>query len=345
MLQQIIKQYQTWEPLVATKNIIYHGLTREKRKNFGSLNPDKTFYVIRSIDDKSPFYIGAIHNLLANYFYVLSHLQYAQVNGWISIVDQLNYPVYNSLSRPVNGTYNPWEYFWKQPTDIPLDEVYQSKNVVLSKQSWFGQWDMGYDVQKYLDPQIVSQFHFLSNAVPLNDAMQQSINETRRSRFPSNGRILGVSFRYGGHAKSSPHHGPGHPMQPEVEDLIELSQRRMEEWDMQYLFLASDESRAVELFQQRFGSQLIVLERNRISSQCHYEKNKNPLYIEENIFRTTQDYLTEMELLATCDGLLGSITSGLRYALVKNGCKYQNVEIIDCGLFSDNRRRKKEGTM
>ena len=114
---------------------------------------------------------------------------------------------------------------------------------------------------------------------------------------------------------------------------------------MQYLFLASDESRAVELFQQRFGSQLIVLERNRISSQCHYEKNKNPLYIEENIFRTTQDYLTEMELLATCDGLLGSITSGLRYAVVKNGCKYQNVEIIDCGLFSDNRRRKKEGTM
>ena len=111
-LEKIIKQYQKYTFVNATKNLIYHWQTREKRISFGMLNPDKTFYVIRSIDNKNRFYIGPTNNLLANYFYVLSHLVYAQKKGWIPVIDMLNYHVYNSLPYPVNGTMNAWEYFW-----------------------------------------------------------------------------------------------------------------------------------------------------------------------------------------------------------------------------------------
>ena len=150
MIMKILEQYNKYKIIPASKNIIYHWVTRERLKNFGNLNKDKIFYVIRSIDDESKFYIGPKNNLLANYFYVLSHLQYAIKNKWIPIIDQKNYPVYNKVPCLINGTMNAWEYFWQQPSNYKLEEVYASKNVVLSKRNWFSEWDMGYDASKYL---------------------------------------------------------------------------------------------------------------------------------------------------------------------------------------------------
>ena len=106
LLKQLAKQFKKYRFGTAIKNILYHFITRERQKSFGPKNSDKTIYIIRSIDDKSPFYIGPVHNLLANYFYVLSHIQYAKTKGWVPVVDELNYPVYNSMEESINGTKN-----------------------------------------------------------------------------------------------------------------------------------------------------------------------------------------------------------------------------------------------
>lgn len=203
VLQAIIKQYRTWKPSVATKNILYHLVTRERMRSYGSLNKDTTFYVIRSIKGNSPFYIGPVHNLLANYFYVLSHLQYAATKGYIPIVDQLNYPVYNSSPYPINGTMNAWEYFWKQPCDVPLEEVYRSKHVVLSQQSWFWQWDMGYEISNYANTAVIKQFHQIAGRVPLNSKTAQHVLRAKEQLILGNQKVLGVCYRFGGHAKGS----------------------------------------------------------------------------------------------------------------------------------------------
>ncbi len=333
-IKKIIDQYKVWKPSAATKNIIYHWLTRERKKSFGLNHPDKTFYVIRSIDDKSKFYIGAIHNLLANYFYVLSHLSYAQKRGWIPIVDQLNYPVYNSQRAPINGSLNAWEYFWEQPCSYTLDEVYQSKNVVLSKRSWFAEWDMGYEVSHYTNPLIISQFHTLADSCPLIDTVSQQIDKVEKALLPAGRRILGVSVRFGGHSKHALKPGAGHPIQPEVEELISRVSSRMDEWKMDYVFLTSDERFAVEKFRLEFGDRLLILPRQRFEAGVLYGPNvPNPLYTQDMIYQTTLDYLIEMELLSRCDALIGSVTSGLRYAVVRNNCTYEHLEIIDCGRF------------
>ena len=46
-----------------------------------------------------------------------------------------------------------------------------------------------------------------------------------------------------------------------------------------------------------------------------------------------------MEALASCTGLLGSVSSGLRYAVVRNNGKYEKIKILDYGRFNDERRR------
>lgn len=332
-LEKIIKQYQKYTFVNATKNLIYHWQTREKRISFGMLNPDKTFYVIRSIDNKNRFYIGPTNNLLANYFYVLSHLVYAQKKGWIPVIDMLNYHVYNSLPYPVNGTMNAWEYFWQQPSQFALDEVYQSKNVILSKQNWFSEYDMGYDAKKYKDTEIVKTLHKLSETIPLNLNVKAYIDGKRKEIFGNKKKILGVAFRFGGHSKKHFDKASGHPVQPDIDEMIKLTRKYLEKWSMDYVFFTSDTIESVELFRKIFKNKLIYMQRNRFSENLKIGE-KNNIYNITNIYNTSLDYLTEMILLSECDSLMGSINSGFRYAVVKNNLKYRNIKILDYGLIN-----------
>lgn len=334
IIGKLLNQYKKYNFIPATKNIIYHWNTRERRKSFGNKNPDKTFYVIRPIDFSSPFYIGAALHLLANYFYVLSHLPYAQERGWIPVVDQLNYPVYNTLQTSVYGTKNAWEYFWEQPCSYTLEEIYHSKNVVLSQQNWFSEWDMGYDVTNYINKDIVSFYHKLSQTFKLKSHIKQHIEKIFREIFPTQKRILGVSVRYVGYSRRSYYQAPGHPIAPELSALVEIVRKKCNEWNMDFIFLASDDQESISVFKAVFGEKLIFLQRARTdTSKIYDQKNVNPLYWETNIYQTSLDYLTEMELLAKCTGIIGSVTSGFRYAIVKNGNVYQNLKIIDNGCF------------
>lgn len=334
MINKIINVYKKYKFIPATKNIIYHWNTRERKKSFGKSNPDKIFYVIRPIDFASPFYIGAELHLLANYFYVLSHLPYAQEKGWIPVIDQQNYPVYNSLPNAIYGTKNAWEYYWQQPYHYELSEVYKSENVVLSKQNWFSEWDMGYNIDNYTDKKIISFYNNLSKFFQLQPHIQEHIEKRINNIFPKGKKVLGVSVRYVGYSRRSYYQAPGHPIAPELGELIEIVKKRYEEWGMDLIFLASDDQDSIGLFKTVFGEKLKFLLRNRTDTSKKYDKqNINPLYWENNIYQTSLSYLTEMELLAKCNGLIGSVTSGLRYAIIKNNNKYEHVEIIDNGKF------------
>ena len=340
MIRELISQYKKWKPRYATKNALYHLLERERKRSFGACNPDEIYYVIRPIHQDSYFCLLPLHCLLANYFYVLSHLAYAQEKGWIPLIDQESYPVYNRLPDPVDGTRNAWEYYWQQPGSRHLAETYQSQHVVLSKRSWFYQWDLGYEVAKYHDKGQIHFFHELAECVPLQESMRAELLGWRERLFAENGRVLGVSFRFGGHATGAVNKGLGHPIQPTVVDLIAITRDRMDMLKMEYVFLASDEQNAVDEFKNAFRERLIVMPRLRANAGKSYtEENDNGMYASERMLRTTREYLIEMELLAQCNGLIGSITSGLRYAIVKNDGRYEYMELLDRGRFPDPRKR------
>lgn len=339
---KLASQFEKYTPGVAVKNIIYHFATRERRRSFGNENKDKTVYIIRSIADKSPFYIGPVHNLLANYFYVLSHIGYAYEKGWIPVVDELNYPVYNSESNPINGTLNAWEYFWKQPGGISFDEAYKSKNAVMSKQSWIVERDMGYDAKRYTDRETVSQYAALAAAAPLNEITANYVETVRRSLIPESKKVLGVNTRAGGYDRHAVIHGQGHPIQPEIDELIETVKMRMDSWGMDNVFLASDTEFAVEAFAYAFGDRLLLYPRQRAVIGTEYARDAEKiLYAPGRSYQTSLDYLTEMELLAGCNCLIGSVTSGFRYAVVRNAGAFEHLEVLDCGRFDDNRKRGK----
>ena len=335
---KVISYVKKWGVRSSFQNLMYTIQNRELHKSFGDENPDKTIYIIRCVNDKSGFYNGPINNLMANYFYVLTHLRYARVNGYVPVVDQQDYPVYNSADSAINGTMNAWEYYWKQPSDVSLDEAYRSRNVILSRRKWFGQWDMGYDAAKYRDPAVVGQVSAL--CVPLNTMTEDYVERKYNELISGKGKVLGVCFRYGGHARNCFYHGDGHPVQPDIDELADIVEQRLSEWGMDCVFMTSDSMDSVEYFRERFGDRLIIMPRIRRKEGVAYKSNHDsPMYCEQNMFRTTLEYLAEMELLSRCNGLIGSITSGLRYAVVRNDMTYEHCEILERGFFEDKRKK------
>ena len=344
-LRKLARQYRRFTPQVATTNLLYALAEGERRRCFGPNHPKETFYVIRCVHRESPFYTGPVLNLMANYAYVLSHLHYAREKGWRPVVDQLHYPVYNSQATPVNGSQNPWEYYWTQPDGVSLDEVYRSRHVVLSRRNWISEWNLGYDLARHQDPATIRRLRALSDWAPLNAPTAAYVEARWRETLQGRGKVLGVSYRFSGHARSSPHQAPDHPIQPEMDALLQTVEARAAAWGMDALFLATESDDAVERFRRAWGERLIVLPRVRQRERDYGGMNYNPLYAPGAMAQTTLDYLTEMELLSRCSALLGSLTSGLRYAIIRNGLTYTHLEILDCGRFADPRQRAqaKEG--
>ena len=208
-------------------SLAYRWVTREKVIHPGNANDDIVFYVIRGVDSKSKFYQGVDLNLLANYSYVLSHLLYAESRRLTPIVDQKNYPVYNKEDFCINGVDNPWEYFWQQPSSYTLNDVYNSKNVVLSKRNWYAKGNPGYSISAHTTSDSISKFHRLMEKVPLNSRTQLYVDKNVSIVFPQSAYVVGVNARGGGYSKSSPWQAPRHPVQPNIESLINITQKRM----------------------------------------------------------------------------------------------------------------------
>ena len=195
---------------------------------------------------------------------------------------------------------------------------------------------MGYDSENYMNKEIVSFYHGLSEEAPLNEAMRLHVETARGSTFPERKRILGVNVRTGGHARQSANHGKGHPIQPELEELVRNVKARKAEWEMELIFLACDTEYASEYFRAAFGDELIMFDRQRAEKGTEFGLDSDKiLYAPGHLYQTSMDYLTEMELLSRCDALIGSVTSGFRYAVVRNGGRYERLEVMDCGRFSE----------
>lgn len=300
----------------------YERSLDEARKCFGSLNPDKTFYVSRR---PSP---GA--GLFSNYHWVLANVMYAVSKGYIPVVDMENYKTYYNEDEPINGTMNAWEYYFEQPSSYTLYEVYQSKNVILGNMRYmrdYVAWTSFLDT----DEQVACYSALVAKYLRFNDAALSAIEEAKQKYFDGKQNILGVSYRGTDYVKM---HLPEHSIIASIDDYIEKTRQFLSEWNMEYVYLATEEVEAVEAFKRAFGNKLIVMERMRI-------KNYAPeMGVVVNVgygrqhdnYQKGLEYIIDMALLSKCDALIGSKVNGTSAAIELNGGKYKHKYIYDLGV-------------
>lgn len=328
-----IKDYITYHApggvfRILVKLYIFYKKARmpEQSKSFGELNPDKTFYVIRIYPPGTGF--GAM------YIYVLGYIKYAREHGWIPVVDMENYETLYSDSQGYHGKKNVWEYYFCQPFDnktgkrYSLDEVYQSKNVILS----CGTMDELYcgDGNK----ETISWQNEISKLVPFNQEMKRHFNIEYEKLLADKKKVLGVAMREGGRAKKKPY---GHQIAPERKEMLQLVEEKLNQWKMDYIFVTSNEESCINDFSSKFANVLYYKRRRMTPKETESDRTLEganlPCISKADHIR---DYLTELYLLSRCNGLLGIKVNGLLLAQIWNGGTYDKYEYVSTKLYKIN---------
>ena len=92
--------------------------------SFGKKNKNKFYYVIKRTKGSGFF---------SNFFFVLNHIRVAENSGFIPVVDMKNF---KTIYSEISGKYknkNLWNLFFNNISNIKLENVYKSRNVIFSE--------------------------------------------------------------------------------------------------------------------------------------------------------------------------------------------------------------------
>lgn len=280
-------------------------------KSFGELNADKMFYVIQGF--------GA--GMFSNLQYVLANIRQAELHGMIPVVDFDNF--YTAYKEPyeINGITNTWNYFFKSVSEYSLDEVYKSKNVFINSGEF--NWNMGY----YFSDK--NFFDYYQKYISFNDEIYKEYLNYKKQLFNGK-RILGIQFR--GWEQNTT---PGHPFCPTIKQMFENTDKILQKYNIDYIYLATEQEEYFTAFNKKYGSKIISTpyfrtKKNVNGYKIFPEPRKNHLYI------MGKDIIITALLLADCNGLLHCGTNVSTFAKFHNHGKYEFEYQIFNGVNSTN---------
>lgn len=297
-----------------------HFLYSEKKKTFGPLYSDYTFYVIR---------VRAISTSIGGLMpWVVKQLRIADERGCIPVIDFSYFPNVFLESDEV-GIINPWEYYFEQPTQFSLQAAYHAKNVIM------GNADVDVTVKEFdelidNDDTFKEYIKVFKKYVHINSRINKKMYQLYENLINPEWKVLGVVYR-GTDYRNRP--VPGEHKQPSMDQLLQKAGELMEQWNCDHIFLATEDKGAVEIFRQRFEGKVVCTEKERYEStveytQCHKFDREFDAYLKG------EEYLTEIYILSQCNCLLSSRVGILGAALPMNGGKYEEKFVYDLGLYT-----------
>ena len=318
-----------WSFLTYLNLILRHWDLREHKHSFGKLNPDKTFYVVRADDNFG-------EGLLSLYVNRGTVIERSHSKGYISVVDFQNYKTLYNLEDEFMGTRNAWEYYFEQPSSYTLDEVYQSKNVILSGWKLKGSGlSHAYYVcgKKWMDPvELKSISSFFLKHINVKPYIYSIADNEYKRLFSSDEVVLGVFIRGTTYVNSRPYH---HAIQPTVNELMDKIDKYTKTYPINKVFLATEDASYVDIIKKKFGGMVVTYYGNNTVGK----EFKDNGFLEEmkktkkNNYELGLGYLISMILLARTDYLVSSNANGSVFVNIINDGRYRDKYIFDCGLY------------
>lgn len=291
----------------------------EQTKCFGQLNPHETFYVIRPRKD-------CVEGLMSLFVNVLKQLLYAQAHNYIPVVDFENYPTQYQDSKDCNI----WENYFAQPSPYSLHEVYQSKNVILSGLSVLNN---NYDMlrQSYDNDQLLNLHNFISRSIQFKrsvlDCVEDELNHIDVSHS------VGLYLRGTDYMKLRP---AGHPVQPTVEQAVEVVNQYLEKYDLDSIFLVTEDYTIYQNIVSVYGDKVHIPSYDVFVKDYHgvtYLSKDNCIrQLSDSAYLRGLNYLCKLIILSKCSYLVGGNTNGswMACAFSKG---YKDRYIFDLGKY------------
>ena len=313
--QKIKKKLTLQTPSILSKgkNTIfnkYNNTDNTSLFSFGEKNPDKFFYIIKITP-------GA--GLFSNVLFVLNHLKLAKKKKYIPFVDMENFPTIYNENNKIHNTYNAWEYFFENYTDIKIDEIYQSKNVYITpnkSQSQFFKDTNNEDLRKFFRDNLKIKNRY------------KKITHCFSTKHFKGKKVLGVHFRGTSYKRS-----PGHPFPATKKQILKKINELQRNKNYDKIFFVTEEKNYKKFLVSNFKDKSLFL-------KSSYRSDKNDAFecYPRNFhrFKLGREALLEAMLLSECDTLL-HITSNISSAAIAwNMNTSQNRVKIDNGINTNN---------
>jgi hypothetical protein len=282
------------EPLIknnnySKKNPIYDFIS------YGNKNPDKIFYVIR----RSP---GA--GLFSNLIYVLNHLDIANKHNFIPIIDMENYPTIYNERKSINGTKNSWLYYFEPVSNYSINNVYRSKNVILSTNRF-------YDVFSHKIYNKKNLLKLSKNIIIKKNIKLKADNFIRNTKL-NKCKTLGIHYRGTSYKDAA-----NHPFPPTYKQLVKKIDSLVAKNKFDKIFFSTEDKGMFDQITKKYRNKIFFYNSFRSEKDDAFKKYSRP----NHRFKLGEEILIESLILSKCNTFLfveTNVSAFVRYLKNKN---------------------------
>jgi hypothetical protein len=206
-----------------------------KIMSFGNKNKNKIFYVIKRIRGGG---------LFSNFLFVLNHLAIADKLKFTPIVDMENFDNFYTEKKLVNNSKNTWEHLFAKVSKYSLKEVYKSKLVVFSDDSFFKEMSSDYKENTNDLLKVYKKY------IKVKPFIYSEVKNFVKKNF-SNQKILGVHWRGTDHQTL-----PNHPYPPTKKQIITKVNSLLKKHKYTKIFLITEDKKNFDIFLKYYGNKV-----------------------------------------------------------------------------------------
>ncbi|HKM01641.1 MAG TPA: hypothetical protein VJ083_06270 [Sedimentibacter sp.] len=289
----------------------------------GKLNPDKNIYFIEFGDSCDGFF--------AEYRKVLDYLYYADRFSFIPVIKFTEDFIY-SEKHPINGSDNPFEYYFEQPSGITVEEANHSYNVFKCTEAQVGLVE--HDKERRdgyaLNNEYFSRLATLSRKyIRLNKVVKQQIEEDINTILMKK-KVIGVHVRGTDFNRGF----KGHPTIVTPNRHLSEVKGLLETGLYESVFLATDDVNVIKQFEKELGDKVCYY-KDVLRSEDDVSVAFKQSTRENHHYKLGLEVLRDMMTLASCDALVAGISQVSICAMItKRSWKqeYLGCQILDNGI-------------
>ena len=262
---------------------------------------------------------------------LLAYLYFADQYHLLPVVEYTPQYCY-AEKHAVNGTDNPFEYYFQQPLGLGLEEMRKEGIAIRSRKENISLANCldekaggGYTrSEKYLEEMAKISAKYIHLQENVADYISLEIAKLFQGK-----RVLGVHVRGTDFRRNY----NGHPVAVTVEEYLEEAKKTVRH-GYDAVFLATDDSGAIELFEKVFADKLLYYP-DVIRSSGDETVMKSTVERENHHYKLGLEVLRDMYTLAACQGFiagLSQVSYAARIQKISNGGVWQDLRILDKGI-------------
>ena len=276
-------------------NRIHYPDMKGKKCHFGDENKDFIVYIIRPRTD-------GVEGLMALFLHVMKLQSYSDKKGYLSFVDMKNYK-----TQYFENNENSWDYFFESKNNLTIDSAYNSKNVILSDINTF------YNAPKYLDMSfkendLLKTKELFDKNYKFSKEVLELVNKENENIHVED--CIGLYLRGTDYLKMRP---AGHPVQPTVEQAIEVVENYLAKYGNHKIFLVTEDYEIYKELIHKYNNLIVVVSFDSFIHDYKSDKfiskgytNQLNSYVKQNGL----NYMAKLILLSKCKYFIGGKTCG-----------------------------------